>query len=47
MKPDVIMNITGYKTYRMMQSYLKIAEKHKKYEMAKVWGSGLRIAKYM
>ena len=45
MKPDVIMAITGHSTYRMMQKYLKIADKHKREEMDKVWGSSLRIAK--
>jgi integrase len=43
MKPDVIMSITGHKTYRMMQRYLKIADQHKKDEMDKAWGSGLRL----
>ncbi|MBK8947172.1 MAG: tyrosine-type recombinase/integrase [Ignavibacteriae bacterium] len=43
MKPDVIMSITGHKTYRMMQRYLKIADKHKRDEMEKAWGSSLRI----
>ena len=45
MKPDVIMAITGHKTYRMMQRYLKIADTHKREEMDKVWGSNLRIVK--
>jgi len=43
MKPDVIMAITGHKTYRMMQKYLKIADETKRDEMDKVWGSSLRI----
>jgi len=43
MKPDVIMAITGHKTYRMMQKYLKIADEHKREEMDKVWGSSLRM----
>lgn len=43
MKPDVIMSITGHKTYRMMQKYLKIADPHKREEMDKVWGPPLRI----
>ncbi len=45
MKPDVIMAITGHKTYRMMQKYLKIADETKRDEMDKVWGSSLRMAK--
>jgi integrase len=45
MKPDVIMAITGHKTYRMMQKYLKIADEHKREEMDKVWGSSLRQIK--
>ncbi|MBK8945334.1 MAG: tyrosine-type recombinase/integrase [Ignavibacteriae bacterium] len=45
MKPDVIMSITGHKSYRMMQKYLTIAEKHARDEMDKVWGSPLRILK--
>lgn len=45
MKPDVIMSITGHKSYKMMQRYLKIADKHKIDEMEKAWGSGLRIVK--
>ena len=45
MKPDVTMSITGHKTYRMTQRYLKIADKHKKDEMEKAWGSGLRLIK--
>lgn len=43
MKPDVIMAITGHRSYRMMQRYLKIADKHKKEEMEKVWGSTLKL----
>lgn len=43
MKPDVIMAITGHKTYRMMQKYLKIDDSHKREEMDKVWGSSLRL----
>ena len=42
MKPDVIMAITGHKTYRMMQKYLKIADDTKREEMDKVWGSALK-----
>ena len=45
MKPDVIMAITGHKTYRMMQKYLKIADEHKREEMDKVWGPPLRRVK--
>jgi integrase len=45
MKPDVIMSITGHRTYKMLQKYLKIANKFKREEMDKVWGSPLRIAK--
>lgn len=45
MKPDVIMAITGHKTYRMMQRYLRIADDHKREEMDKVWGSTLRSVK--
>jgi integrase len=45
MKPDVIMSITGHKTYRMMQRYLKIADKHKRDEMDKAWGSNLKLVK--
>lgn len=45
MKPENIMAITGHKTYRMMQKYLKIDYKHLRDEMDKVWGSNLRIAK--
>lgn len=44
MKPDVIMSITGHRTYRMMQRYLKIADKHKRNEMDKAWGTNLKIA---
>ena len=43
MKPDVIMAITGHKTYRMMQKYLRIADETKRDEMDKVWGSSLRV----
>ena len=43
MKADVIMAITGHTTYRMMQKYLKIADKFKREEMDKVWGSPLRV----
>ncbi|MFZ1292306.1 MAG: tyrosine-type recombinase/integrase [Melioribacteraceae bacterium] len=45
MKPDVIMAITGHKSYKMMQKYLKIAGTQKRDEMDKVWGSPLRILK--
>ena len=45
MKPEVIMSITGHKSYKMMQKYLKIADKHKRNEMDKTWGSPLRKIK--
>ena len=44
MQPDVIMAITGHTTYKMMQRYLKIADKHKREQMDKAWGTNLRIA---
>lgn len=40
-----MLNNTAHKTYRMMQRYLKIADKHKRDEMENAWGSGLRIVK--
>lgn len=43
MKPDVIMSITGHKSYRMMQKYLKIAEKHARDEMDRIWGTPLHV----
>ncbi len=43
MKPDVIMAITGHKTYKMMQKYINIADKTKRDEMDKVWGNSLRV----
>lgn len=45
MSAEVIMSITGHTTYRMMQKYLKIADKQKRDEMDKVWGSSLRKIK--
>ena len=42
MKPDVIMAITGHKTYKMMQKYLKIADDFKRTEMDRIWGSPIR-----
>lgn len=42
MKPESIMAITGHKTYRMMQRYLKIGQEHIRNEMEKAWGSNLR-----
>lgn len=45
MSAEVIMSITGHTTYRMMQKYLKIADKQKRDEMDKVWGSNLRKIK--
>lgn len=45
MKPDVIMAITGHKTYKMMQKYLKIADAHKRQEMDKIWGPALTVYK--
>lgn len=44
-KPEVIMKITGHKTYRMMQRYLDIADKHVKDEMEKAWGGPLSLVK--
>ncbi len=41
MPADVVMSITGHKTYRMMQKYLKIADTHKRHQMDKVWGSSI------
>jgi integrase len=43
MKPEVIMSITGHTDYKMMRKYLKIADEHKREEMDKVWGSGVRL----
>jgi len=41
MKPEVIMKITGHKSYKMFQKYLKIADSHIKEEMFEVWGEPL------
>uniref|UniRef100_A0A7V2ZL52 Site-specific integrase n=1 Tax=Ignavibacterium album TaxID=591197 RepID=A0A7V2ZL52_9BACT len=43
MKPESIMAITGHKTYRMMQRYLKIGQEHIRSEMEKAWGRNLRL----
>ena len=45
MKPDVIMVITGNSTYRMMQKYLEIVDKHKLEEINEVRESNLRLIK--
>ncbi len=41
MKPEVIMKITGHKSYKMFQKYLKIADSHIKEEMFEAWGEPL------
>jgi len=45
MKPEVVMAITGHKSYRMMQKYLKITDETKRDEMEKIWGKSLRRVK--
>ncbi len=45
MPAEVIMAITGHTTQKMMQKYLMIADKHKRSEMDKTWGSPLRKLK--
>ncbi len=42
MKPEVIMKITGHKSYKMFQKYLKIADSHIKDEMFEAWGNPLQ-----
>jgi integrase len=41
MKPEVIMKITGHKSYKMFQKYLKIADDHTRKEMFEAWGEPL------
>ena len=41
MKPEVIMKITGHKSYNMFQKYLKIADDHTRKEMFEAWGEPL------
>ena len=41
MKPEVIMKITGHRSYRMFQKYLKIADDHTRQEMFEAWGEPL------
>ena len=41
MKPEVIMKITGHKSYNMFQKYLKIADDHTRKEMFEAWGAPL------
>jgi len=41
MQPEVIMKITGHKSYRMFQKYLKIADDHTRKEMFEAWGEPL------
>ncbi len=45
MPTAVIMSITGHKTLRMMQNYLKVSPDHKREEMEKAWGTALRKVK--
>ena len=45
MSAEIVMSITGHKTYRMMQKYLKVVEETKRTEMEKVWGHNLRKVK--
>lgn len=42
MKPEVIMKITGHKSYKMFQKYLKIADDHTRKEMFEAWGEPLQ-----
>ena len=42
MKPEVIMKITGHKSYKMFQKYLKIADDHTRKEMFEAWGNPLQ-----
>ena len=41
MKPEVIMKITGHKSYKMFQKYLKVADTYVKKEMFEAWGDPL------
>ncbi len=41
MKPEVIMKITGHRSYKMFQKYLKIADDHTRKEMFEAWGEPL------
>lgn len=45
MQPEVIMKITGHKSYKMFQKYLKIADDHTRNEMFEAWGEPLHIVK--
>lgn len=45
MRPEVLMKITGHKSYRTMQKYVNITNKIVRNEFQKAWGAPLRLVK--
>ena len=37
MRPEIVMQITGHKTYQSFKKYIKITDKVKDYEMKRIW----------
>lgn len=40
MNPELVMKITGHKTYENFKKYIKLSDKFKKQEMQRVWRFG-------
>jgi NADP-reducing hydrogenase subunit HndA len=45
MRPEVLMKITGHKSYRTMQKYVNITNKIVRNEFQRAWGTPLRLVK--
>lgn len=45
MQPKTIMKITGHKTFKMLNRYLEVTDKHIQNEYERVWGNNLRRVK--
>lgn len=41
--PEIVMEITGHSTYKMMKKYLKITNEQKREEMNRAWSKGAKI----
>ena len=40
MRPEIVMKITGHKSYAVFKKYIQITDKVKDNEMRRVWSSG-------
>jgi len=45
-RPEIVMQITGHKSYSTFKKYIKITNKVISKEMERVWGENLEVSKY-